>query len=159
MAPQTAYLMTSLLESVIQDGTGSRAKALRRPVAGKTGTTDQFVDAWFMGYTADLLTGVWVGFDDERSLGENEAGSRAALPIWVGFMSKAAQERPVKEFLVPEGIECMQIDPTTGELSSEGEAILECFKEGTGPNHLFQTKSSASTDFFKLDFNLSSPGN
>jgi len=159
MAPQTAYLMTSLLESVVQDGTGSRAKALRRPVAGKTGTTDQFVDAWFMGYTADLLTGVWVGFDDERSLGENEAGSRAALPIWVEFMSKAAKERPVKEFLVPEGIECMQIDPTTGDLSSDSEAILECFKEGTGPHQLFQTKASASTDFFKLDFNLSSPGN
>jgi penicillin-binding protein 1A len=158
MAPETAYLMTSLLESVVQDGTGSRAKALRRPVAGKTGTTDQFVDAWFMGYTADLLTGVWVGFDDERSLGENEAGSRAALPIWLGFMSKATKERPVKEFPIPEGIECMQIDPTTGDLGSDGETILECFKAGTGPNHLFQTKASASTDFFKLDFNLSTQG-
>jgi penicillin-binding protein 1A len=158
MSPQTAYLMTSLLESVVQDGTGARAKALRRPVAGKTGTTDQFLDAWFMGYTADLLTGVWVGFDDERSLGENETGSRAALPIWVGFMSRAAKERPVKEFPIPDGIEFMQIDPTTGDLSSDSEAILECFKEGTGPDHLFRVKASASTDFFKLDFNLSSPG-
>jgi penicillin-binding protein 1A len=156
MDPQTAYLMTTLLESVVQDGTGARAKALRRPVAGKTGTTDQFLDAWFMGYTADVLTGVWVGFDDERSLGENETGSRAALPIWVGFMSKAVRERPVKEFPIPEGIEFTQIDPRTGDLSSGSEAILECFKAGTGPAQSFQAKSPASTDFFKLDFNLSS---
>ena len=74
LSPQTAYLMTHLLESVVQNGTGWRAKALGRPVAGKTGTTDQFLDAWFIGYTPELLTGVWVGFDDERTLGENELG-------------------------------------------------------------------------------------
>jgi penicillin-binding protein 1A len=158
IAPQTAYLVTNLLESVVQDGTGARAKALRRPVAGKTGTTDQFLDAWFMGYTPEVLTGVWVGFDDERSLGENEAGSRAALPIWLGFMSRVLREKPAKDFPIPEGIEFMKIDPRTGDLSSDGDAILECFKEGTGPDQAFQARSAASTDFFKLDFNLSSQG-
>ncbi len=83
LSPQTAYIMTNLLEGVVQNGTGWRAKALGRPVAAKTGTTDQFLDAWFIGYTPEFITGVWVGFDEERSLGENETGSRAASPIWV----------------------------------------------------------------------------
>jgi penicillin-binding protein 1A len=75
LSPQTAYLMTNLLQGVVQNGTGWRAKSLGRPAAAKTGTTDQFCDAWFVGYTPELLTGVWVGFDEERSLGENEQGS------------------------------------------------------------------------------------
>ena len=133
LSPQTAYLMTSLLQSVVQDGTGRRAKALSRPVAAKTGTTDQFVDAWFIGYTPELLTGVWVGIDDEKSLGENETGSRGALPLWVTFMSKVLKGKPVKDFPIPEGIEFMKVDPNTGEVSSGPDAILECFKEGTTP--------------------------
>ena len=88
ISPQTAFLMTNLLESVVQKGTGWRAKALGRPVAAKTGTTDQFFDAWFVGYTPELVTGVWVGFDEDRSLGENETGARAASPIWVALMSR-----------------------------------------------------------------------
>ena len=133
LSPQTAYLMTHLLESVVQNGTGWRAKALGRPVAGKTGTTDQFLDAWFIGYTPEFLTGVWVGFDDERTLGKNETGARAASPIWVNFMSKILKDRPIKDFSIPEGIEFMRVDPKTGQVGFGREATLECFKEGTGP--------------------------
>ena len=154
LSPQTAYIMTNLLEGVVQNGTGWRAKALGRPVAAKTGTTDQFLDAWFIGYTPEFITGVWVGFDEERSLGENETGSRAASPIWVTFMSKILKDRPVKDFPVPEGIEFMKIDPKTGQASSEKEAILECFKEGTGPIQKVSSRSKTSTDFFKFDLNL-----
>jgi penicillin-binding protein 1A len=134
LTPQTAYLMTHLLEGVVQNGTGWRAKALGRPVAAKTGTTDQFLDAWFIGYTSELITGVWVGFDEERSLGENETGSRAASPIWVAFMSRILKDKPVKDFPIPEGIEFMKIDPNTGQISLGKEGTLECFREGTGPN-------------------------
>ncbi len=154
ISPQTAYLMTSLLESVVQNGTGWRAKALGRPVAAKTGTTDHFFDAWFIGYTPDLITGVWVGFDGEKPLGENETGARAASPIWVNFMSKVLKEREVKNFQIPEGIEFMKIDPKTGQMTLGKDAILECFKEGTGPTGMVATRIAPSTDFFKFDLNL-----
>jgi penicillin-binding protein 1A len=161
ISPQTAYLMTNLLQSVVQDGTGWRAKSLGRPVAGKTGTTDQFCDAWFIGYTPELLTGVWVGFDEERSLGENETGSRAASPIWVNFMSKVLKDKPVQDFFIPDGIDFIEIDPRTGDLSSGRGGFLECFKEGTGPGQTLHagSGSAGSADFFKLDVNLSSRSN
>jgi penicillin-binding protein 1A len=155
LSPQTAYLMTYLLEGVVQNGTGWRAKALGRPVAAKTGTTDQFFDAWFIGYTPELITGVWVGFDEERSLGENETGSRAASPIWVTFMSKILNDKPIKDFPAPEGVEFMKIDPKTGQVSLGKGGILECFKEGTGPPQRTSAQSKAATDFFKFDFDLS----
>jgi penicillin-binding protein 1A len=154
ISPQTAYMMTHLLEGVVQHGTGWRAKALGRPVAAKTGTTDQFYDAWFVGYTPETLTGVWVGFDDERSIGENETGSRAASPIWVAFMTRSLKDRPVIDFPVPEGIEFMRVEPRTGEISSHKQAILECFKDGTGPTRGASPPVKTATDFYKLDFNL-----
>jgi len=155
LAPQTAYLMTYLLEGVVQHGTGWRARSLGRPVAAKTGTTDQFMDAWFIGYTPELITGIWVGFDEERSLGENETGARAASPIWVSFMSKILKDKPAKDFPVPEGVEFMKIDPKTGQVSLGKEGILECFREGTGPPQKASSPLKTSTDFFKFDFNLS----
>lgn len=158
VSPQTAYLITHLMEGVVQNGTGWRAKALGRPVAAKTGTTDQFLDAWFIGYTPELIAGAWVGFDEERSLGENETGSRAASPIWVAFISKILRDKPIKEFPIPEGIEFMKIDPKTGQPTAEREATLECFKEGTGPNQKVSSRSKITTDFFKFDFNLSPKG-
>jgi penicillin-binding protein 1A len=158
LSPQTAYIMTNLLEGVVQNGTGWRAKTLGRPVAAKTGTTDQFLDAWFIGYTQEFITGIWVGFDEERSLGENETGSRAASPIWVTFMSKILKDKPVKDFPIPEGIEFMKIDPKTGQVSLGREAILECFKEGTGPTQKVSSQSKSTTDFFKFDLNLSTKG-
>jgi len=154
ISPQTAFLMTHLLVNAVQHGTGWRAKALRRPVAAKTGTTDQFIDAWFIGYTPELITGVWVGFDEDRSLGDQETGARAASPIWVSFMSKVLQEKEVKDFPVPEGIEFMKIDPKTGQMGSNKGAILECFREGTGPAQKVSSTLKPTTDFFKFDLNL-----
>jgi len=155
ITPQTAFLITYLLKGVVQHGTGWRARSLGRPVAGKTGTTDQFMDAWFIGYTPELMTGIWVGFDEERSLGENETGARAASPIWVTFMSKILKDKPIKDFPVPEGIEFMKVDPKTGQVSLEKEGILECFREGTGPPQKAPSPSKTTTDFFKFDFNSS----
>ncbi|MDY0219572.1 MAG: PBP1A family penicillin-binding protein [Desulfobacterium sp.] len=131
----TAYIMTSMLESVVSSGTGWRAKALGRPVAGKTGTTNNLNDAWFIGYTPRYTTGVWVGFDSEQSLGKGETGSRSATPIWLGFMKGALEGRPVRTFNVPEGIVFVKIDAKTGLLAIEEsqETLFECFKEGTAP--------------------------
>ena len=154
ISPQTAYLMTHLMEGVVQNGTGWRAKALGRPAAAKTGTTDQFFDAWFIGYTPEYITGVWVGFDDERSIGENETGSRAASPIWVSYMTKVLKDKPVRDFPAPEGIEFMKVDPRTGEISLSKQAILECFKDGTAPVRGNHSLVKTSTDFYKFDFNL-----
>ncbi|MCX8116300.1 MAG: PBP1A family penicillin-binding protein [Desulfobacterota bacterium] len=156
ISPQTAFLMTNLLESVVQQGTGWRAKALGRPVAAKTGTTDQFFDAWFIGYTPEFVTGVWVGFDEDRSLGEGETGARAASPIWVDFMSRILKNKEVRNFSRPDGIEFMKIDPKSGQISQRKEAILECFREGTGPYKKdIQVSLRPSIDFFKLDLNHS----
>ena len=131
----TAYIISSLLESVVKSGTGRRVRALNRPVAGKTGTTNNLYDAWFVGYTPDIITGVWVGFDEEGSLGRGETGSRAASPIWLGFMQRVMADRPVKVFEVPEGIVFSRIDAETGLLPipESKETIFECFKEGTVP--------------------------
>ncbi len=131
----TAYIMTNLLEGVVQHGTGHRVKALKRPAAGKTGTTNNLFDAWFMGYTPRYITGTWVGFDDERSLGEGETGSRAASPIWLGFMKRILEGKPVKVFEAPEGVVFAKIDAETGLLpnSESKKTIFECFKEGTVP--------------------------
>ncbi len=131
----TAYIMTSLLESVVQAGTGRRVKALHRPVAGKTGTTNDLHDAWFMGYTPRYTTGVWVGLDREAPLGKRETGSRAASPIWLEYMAHALEGKSVREFTVPEGIIRVKIDAKTGLLPipESEKTIFECFKEGSEP--------------------------
>jgi len=127
--------MTSMLESVVKSGTGWRARALGRPAAGKTGTTNNLIDAWFLGYTPRYTTGVWVGFDNERSLGKGETGSRSASPIWLDYMKEALEGRPVRTFNVPEGIVFAKIDAKTGLLPIEEseKTLFECFKEGTVP--------------------------
>ena len=129
ISPQDAYIMTHLLEGVVQHGTGRGAKSLGRPVAGKTGTSSEFMDAWFVGYTPSLLTSVWVGFDNKGSLGPSETGARAALPIWTSFMEEALKDMPVETFKVPPGITLMKIDLQTGEPPHEGsqEIVLEAF--------------------------------
>ncbi|RLB07896.1 MAG: penicillin-binding protein [Deltaproteobacteria bacterium] len=154
ISAQTSYIMTNLLEGVIKNGTGWRARGLGRPCAGKTGTTNEYTDAWFVGYTPDLITGVWVGFDEKKPLGRFETGSRAASPIWVSFMKKALEAKPVKNFPIPEGIVFAKIDPTTGLLAPPGEkeAIFECFKEGTQPTTFASEASSTQIeDFLKSD--------
>ena len=133
--PGTAYLMTSLLQSVVESGTGRRVRALGRPVAGKTGTTNDFRDAWFLGFTPDYVAGAWVGFDQERSLGRRETGSKAASPIWLDFMTVAHEGLPVREFPVPDEVVFAEIDRTTGLLARSGatDTFRECFRVGTEP--------------------------
>lgn len=104
IAPETAYIMTDLLKNVILTGTAQRAKALNRPLAGKTGTTNEYGDAWFIGYAPDLVAGVWVGYDDHQTLGQEQTGGRVALPIWVAFMGEALKTIPVRDFDIPPGI-------------------------------------------------------
>jgi penicillin-binding protein 1A len=99
LSPDVARTMTAMLEEVIRFGTGIAAKPLGRPAAGKTGTTQDYTDAWFVGYTPQLTAGVWVGFDDKQiSLGKKETGARAALPIWLEFMQGAVAGKPVMDF-------------------------------------------------------------
>ncbi len=140
ISPQTAYIMTSLMQSVIQEGTGQKAKALGRPAAGKTGTTNDTRDAWFIGYIPqNIVAGAWIGFDIEKSLGVHETGAVAALPIWLEFMKEAVAGLPEENFSVPEGIVFVKIDAATGEPVSSrnpppsSRVIFECFKEGTAP--------------------------
>ncbi|TMB42190.1 MAG: PBP1A family penicillin-binding protein [Deltaproteobacteria bacterium] len=134
MSPATAYVVTNMMESVVKHGTGRKAAELGRPVAGKTGTTNDTHDAWFIGFTPDLLAGVWVGFDSERSLGAHETGGHAAAPIWTEFMKQALGDRPVVDFPVPDGVTFAQIDPASGlRAVPGGEAELEVFVSGTEP--------------------------
>jgi penicillin-binding protein 1A len=151
----TAFIVTSMLESVVQEGTGWRARALNRPVAGKTGTTNDLYDAWFMGFTPQYTAGVWVGFDEEASLGEHETGSKAASPIWVGFMERILADKPAPAFEVPEGVVFADIDAKTGLLPVAGapKTIFECFKEGTVPTE-YAPRPGVATEpeqFFKMD--------
>jgi penicillin-binding protein 1A len=135
ITPDEAYLTTSLLRSVVTTGTGGKARRLERPVGGKTGTSNQQRDAWFAGFTTDLVCAVWVGYDDFRSIGRKEYGSRAALPIWLDFMIQAHSNIPKRDFDSPPGIVSALIDPTTGLLAYEGleTAFEELFLEGTEP--------------------------
>jgi len=136
MKPETAYLITYLLKGVIEQGTGWQARELGRPAAGKTGTTNDYRDAWFVGYTPALVAGVWVGYDDQESIGPKETGGRAALPIWLEFMKKANAERPPEDFQAPADIIFKQVDPRTGLLGTEHckITIREAFLEGTEPH-------------------------
>lgn len=141
LSPQTTFLITSMMEDVVKYGTGWRAKALGLPVAGKTGTTNDYKDAWFVGYSSNLVSCVWVGFDNFKTLGPLETGARAASPIWVSFMQNALRGGVSEEFAVPEGIVSSVIDPKTGLLSRDESGTREYFKEGTQPRQLSPSKS------------------
>ncbi|MBI5561927.1 MAG: PBP1A family penicillin-binding protein [Deltaproteobacteria bacterium] len=153
VSPQTAFIMTSLLQGVIENGTGQRAKALGRPAAGKTGTTNDLNDAWFFGYVPDLVAGTWIGYDDERELGHHETGAAAALPIWLRFMKGATANMPVKNFHAPDGVEFVKIDAKTGLLPTAAteSAIFEVFKTGTAPVAGKTIRETPGTDFFLMD--------
>ena len=133
--PATAYQITNLLKGVILHGTGRRARALNRPLAGKTGTTNDLRDAWFIGYSPSLVTAVWVGMDDYSLLGYKETGSQAALPIWMDYMGKALKDVPIIDFTVPKGIVLEELDAETGETVSAGTDIrvMEAFKPDQKP--------------------------
>ncbi|NBD11650.1 PBP1A family penicillin-binding protein [Corallococcus sp. Z5C101001] len=134
LPPAVAYLATSLMRSVVEDGSARAVRELNRPAAGKTGTTNESKDTWFTGYTMDWVASAWVGFDDNSPLGSSETGGRAALPIWLNFMRVAEDGLPARDFEVPPGITQVRIDPATGLLA--GNAVpgrLEPFLEGTQP--------------------------
>jgi penicillin-binding protein 1A len=131
-----AYVMTSIMTDVIQRGTAQRAKELgRTDIAGKTGTTSDRRDAWFVGFNADYAAAAWVGFDQERSLGETEEGGRTALPMWVYFMQEALRDKPEHMLPEPPGIVRMWVSRTSGAPSSGGSggAIFESFLEQHTP--------------------------
>ncbi|MBY0279866.1 PBP1A family penicillin-binding protein [Candidatus Binatia bacterium] len=133
ISPDTAYVMTSMLKNVIDAGTGTKAQ-IDRPAAGKTGTTNDQRDVWFIGYTPQLLTGVWVGYDQDKSLGGKETGGKAAAPIWHDFMLKALDGQPVLDFAVPNEVTLVAVDQS-GNRTTPGSAgaVFQAFKRGTEP--------------------------
>ncbi|MDA0221011.1 MAG: penicillin-binding protein 1A [Proteobacteria bacterium] len=134
--PVTAYQMVSILEGVVLRGTGARIASLGRPLAGKTGTTNEYRDAWFMGFSPDLALGVYVGFDQPESLGKGETGSSVAVPIWKAFMGEALEGAPIIPFRIPDGVRLVRVDGDRGLLpgSVTERVIVEAFKPGTEPS-------------------------
>jgi len=133
ISAKTAYLMTDLLQGVVREGTGTKARELKRPAAGKTGTTNELKDAWFIGYTPSVLTGVWVGYDDHTvSLGKGETGGRAACPIWVYFMKEYLKEKPIETFTIPDGVVFAKINGASGAVAKSDEpgAVYAAFADG-----------------------------
>ncbi len=155
LRPEVAYVMTSLLQSVVTEGTATAARKLKREIAGKTGTSNSGRDAWFVGYTPDLVTGVWVGFDDMRALGKGETGGKAALPIWIDFMKSAIKGRPVKTFVQPAGVVVARIDKKTGLLATpqhpEADTLNEVFLDGTAPVESAPAPGEVDPSSFVLD--------
>jgi len=134
--PQIAYLLADMMADVIKRGTGVHARVLNRDdIAGKTGTTNDWHDAWFNGFNGDLVASVWVGFDQDRSLGHGEEGGRVAVPIWTYFMHEALAGAPRHKVPVPDGIVTVRISPETGLVASSDNpnGILEKFAEGSLP--------------------------
>jgi penicillin-binding protein 1A len=148
LPPAQAYVATSLLRAPIEHpaGTGHAAAALGRPLAGKTGTTNDHTDAWFVGFSPEIATGVWVGFDQNRLLGKGETGGRAALPIWLDFMRPALADRPARDFAAPPGVVFARIDAKTGGLasSSSESTLFQAFLEGTVPTQAADTTASST---------------
>ncbi|HEU4339197.1 MAG TPA: PBP1A family penicillin-binding protein [Planctomycetota bacterium] len=137
LSPETALTLTNMLESVMENGTAAAAGALGLtvPAAGKTGTTDDYTDAWFIGYTPDVVAGVWVGFDKKRKIGPAMTGASAALPIWVDVIEAASKGKPTAEFPVPSGVVTRQICAQTGLLANPSclETEIELFRDGSEP--------------------------
>jgi len=158
ISQETAYVMTDLLKAVVTEGTGWRAKALSRPVAGKTGTTNDLRDAWFIGFDPTLVTGVWVGYDDSRQMGKGETGSRVACPIWLYFMREVLKGKPIIPFQHPEGVVITKIDAKTGLLASPSsqKTCFQAFKKGTEPaTYSPKPDSGKPGEFFQLDMDYS----
>jgi len=133
--PLTVYQITSIMEGVIQRGTATAVKEVGKPIAGKTGTTNDEKDAWFIGFTPDLAVGVYMGYDKPRHLGRNATGGHLSAPIAKDFFKAALADKPAMPFRVPPGIKRIRVDPKTGQRAGPGtqSAILEAFKPGTAP--------------------------
>ncbi|RJF81986.1 penicillin-binding protein 1A [Azospirillum cavernae] len=134
--PRTAYQIVSILEGVVQRGTATALLSLGKPLAGKTGTTNDSNDAWFMGFSPDLVVGTYIGFDQPRSLGSHETGGSAAVPVFKEVMTEALKDRPATPFRVPPGLRLVRVNPANGQLAQPGDrkAIWEAFLPGTEPN-------------------------
>ncbi|MGB5364960.1 MAG: PBP1A family penicillin-binding protein [Polyangiales bacterium] len=153
MSPNEAYVVTSMLRSVVTEGTGTPAQRLDRAVVGKTGTSNEARDAWFVGYSPSIVAGVWVGFDDQRSLGKRETGTRTALPIWIDVMSAADQTPKETDFAMPSGVIRARIDPASGLLAYEGQqdAFEEVFLSGTAPTEVARSPDVADPNLFLME--------
>jgi penicillin-binding protein 1A len=151
--PDVAFVVATMMRGVVENGTGVAAKALGRPVAAKTGTAQEHRDAWFVGFTPDLVAGVWVGFDDHAPLGPRETGAGAALPPWLSFMQAAVGARPVAQFDPVPGVELARVDPATGLLAPERQvdAPFAAFLAGTAPSDSSSGPGSAPQNFFMDD--------
>ena len=146
---ELAYLITHMLIGVVERGTAEGAKALGRPIAGKTGTTNGYADAWFIGYTPDLVTGVWVGYDRPRSLGVDETGARAALPIWVDYMGKVLADVPRQHFPVPESVVFVSVDLDLAGTCTR--PVKMAFLGGTEPSTSCEGMLDVLRQFFRLE--------
>ena len=146
--PVIAYQVTHMLEGVVERGTARRARRIGKPLAGKTGTTNDYVDALFYGFSPDLVVGIWVGFDSPKSLGEGESGGSVAGVIFTDFMTEALKDEPALPFRIPPGVRLVQVDHETGGLptAGSGEVIVEAFRPGTEPGAVFDND---------LDFSIS----
>ena len=131
----TAAIITNMLEGVVQEGTGRQAKTLGRPAAGKTGTTNAYRDALFVGFSPLVATGVWVGQDGYASLGPRETGAKAALPIWIEFMRAALDDSPHAYFDLPDDVVRITMDPVSGARVAQGDpkGVVALFRRGAGP--------------------------
>jgi len=136
MSPETAYIMVDMMKGVVGHGTGRRAQEIGRPAAGKTGTSTDFRDAWFIGYTTEMVCGVWVGRDNFKPIGTDTTGGNTAAPIWVSFMKAAHPKTPVADFVPPPGIVFARFNRMSGLRASPGDAasVLAPFRRGTLPD-------------------------
>jgi penicillin-binding protein 1A len=144
--PLTAYQMTSILEGVVQRGTAQTVKAVGKPLAGKTGTTNDAKDVWFVGFSPDLAVGVFLGFDQPKSLGNAATAGQYAAPVFRDFMQMALKDKPATPFRVPPGIKLIRVNASTGMRAGQGEGggtILEAFKPGTTPPDTYSPPAEA----------------
>jgi penicillin-binding protein 1A len=150
--PMTAYQITSMMEGVVKRGTGTGASRLGRPVAGKTGTSNDYKDAWFIGFTPELAVGVYVGFDTPHNMGRQATGGELAVPIFTQFVEHALEGKPPTPFNMPGGMTQVWIDPASGVKAMGGEAaIYEAFKPGTGPNLITSVIGVDSNAFMNIE--------
>ncbi|MDX1580647.1 MAG: penicillin-binding transpeptidase domain-containing protein, partial [Alphaproteobacteria bacterium] len=150
----TAYQVVSMLEGVVERGTGVRVRAVGKPLAGKTGTTNESQDTWFLGFAPDLAVGVYVGFDNPATLGDKETGSSVAAPIFRDFMDEALKGQPATPFRTPEGVRLVRVDVKSGLPAdpSDRNVILEAFKPGTEPSEDRRVLDAAG-EFMRSDDN------
>ena len=155
ISKETAYQMTSILQGAVERGTAKKLKSLKVPLAGKTGTTNDNYDAWFIGFSSNLVIGLYIGYDNPKSLGKNETGSKVALPIFKDFVEKALYKEDFNDFEIPENIYLTSLNYDTGIKSIPGEknSILEALKlkdiNNLNNNNLISINGSDKSTIFR----------